>query len=211
MKRLAAIRKSKDWRERLKLVRNEEPGTPFDPLFAQAASFIHLMDTTGGWGKGKVMPILELEGAPILASIGIDFVNLFQARDGGQKLHEMADALIAWRRHKQHVKHKGMSISDIIRETLISLYAMFPPSKPRLERVDNKIVNGKPWPNLTVRAVVRSLELRDKITVRDADGNVLPDIRREIQRQAKDLNIPLDPKAGRPSKSHSVTKLRQNG
>jgi hypothetical protein len=104
-----------------------------------------------------------------------------------------------------------MSISDIIRETLISLYAMFPPSKPRLERVDNKIVNGKPWPNLTVRAVVRSLELRDKITVRDADGNVLPDIRREIQRQAKDLNIPLDPKAGRPSKSHSVTKLRQNG
>jgi hypothetical protein len=206
VKRLDALCNTKGWRERLKLARNEEPGTPFDHLFAAADSFFQLMDVSGGWGKGEAIPITKLEGAPILASIGVDFVNLFQERDGGQKLHEMADALNAWHRHKETVKHNSQSIPDVIRVTLISLYGMFPPGKPRLEIVGNKIVKRKAWPNLTVRSVIASLEKRDKITAKDANGNALPEIRREIQRQAKILNIPLDPTPGRPPKSKTRQK-----
>lgn len=214
MKRLESMHNAKDLQEKLKLARNEEPGTPFDPLFAQAASFLHLMDITGGWGKGKVKPtpIMELEGAPILASIGIDFVNLFQARDGVQKLHEMADALGSWKRHKRDRRLKQV---DYIREVLLLLDASFT-GKHRLELVKGKIVKGEPFAQISEHDVARNLQweldetenprkdianMRAQFLDDDGQPRVTSNTRRAIRREAKQLHIPLRIlKAGRPNR-----------
>ena len=46
MKRLAAIQKAATWQERHKLAENEEPGTPFDRLFADAMFALKMVKTS---------------------------------------------------------------------------------------------------------------------------------------------------------------------
>jgi hypothetical protein len=190
MKRLtlAAIRNGEDWRERLKLAENNEPGTPFDLLFAEAESALKLLDMK-----------MQAEGENRLAAIGLEFALLFRTKHGIQVLHDMGAALNTWHSHKPKRKH-----ADAIRETLIALNGMFPPRKPRIKLLDNKIVKRGRWPKLTVRVVIQNLEAQEiKCRSDEHSKNRFDRIRREIQRQAKALNIPLDSTPGRPGQKHT--------
>jgi len=182
VKRLAAIRHAKDWREKLDLAQNKTPGTEFDCLFKNAALALELVKLKVG-----------VEGEARLACIGRHFANLFERRDGGQKLHEMADALNAWHCHKPK-----LAIANRIRAELIALNGMFPAGKRHLLKVvDNKPIYGKPYGPLKVSDILDNLA-RHGLTI-TADKK--PSIIREIWRQAKELAIRLDSSKGRPRKS----------
>jgi hypothetical protein len=224
VKRLAEIRKTKDWPHRLDLAKNSKPGTDFDWLFKEAELALKLVDMKGG-----------VEGEARLARIGHYFANLFRRGDGGQKLHEMGDALNTWRRHKPK-----LSIADRIRCELIALDGMFPAGKPRLVKVVNgKPIYGEPWSKLSYTTVIENLAVRlaengieitedncertrhwigltDKARKRieEKQGKPIESqkvveldiVRRMIRRQAEELMIPIDSKPGRPPKSKGGQK-----
>lgn len=188
MKRLKAIRNTATWQERLAIAQNEKPGTEFDGLFNEAARALKLIE----------MKKMDKEGEAWLTQIGRYFADLFTQRNGGQILHEMADALNTWHGHSRY-----LTVADRIRCQLIALDGMFPAGKPRLVTVsDGKAIYGKPYSTLTNACVIDSLRAKGLVIT---DDN-MPSILREIRRQANKLNIRLDSKPGARGKSQPGQK-----
>jgi hypothetical protein len=217
-KKLAAIQNAKSFQERLALAEDKQPGTEFDAVFDSAKTALDLIQT-----KTKGLDIQSLVNATYpgphtraqlailskanyladpamiaarqsLECIGIYFACVFKIGNS-PALDELAKAFNVWRHHRAKQTEAG-----IIRAELIALHGLFPPGKPRLTIVDNKMVEGKLWPKLSVRAVDRAVVQRLKAQgIEYSKGDNSKDIRRrEIQRQAKMLNIPLDHTPGRP-------------
>jgi hypothetical protein len=176
------IREAKTWQERAKLARNEQPGTAFDHFFVAAQKTKEFQ---------KVAPGLTRQN---LEGLGVELANIILAGDS-QTLHQMADALNIWKRHKPKPDHAL--------DALFSLTGMFPPGwketwgvvqYPKRKRVS-------PPPSATAR---------DKVALRDIKTSLLKrnpamteeawlNERRKIQRYAKAFGIPLDRSAGRPA------------
>jgi hypothetical protein len=178
MKRLAAIRNAKDWRDRLTLAANKQPGTEFDWLFTEARLAVFLNDDRR----------TKAEGAARLARMGLYFSQLFQRGDS-RSLRQLAAALYTWHRHEPRRK-----IADVIRMTLVGLNGMFPPGKPRLKHVGKKLVKQGTWSKVSVRDVIQSVKRKGFVK----DNTNMDALRRKIQSEAKMLNIELDHKPGSP-------------
>jgi hypothetical protein len=184
VKRLTAIRNAKDWRDQLTIAEDKEPVTPFDNLFTEAKLALFLFEKGDAGSKG------------FLVEIGLFFARLLKKGDSNT-LDQLSRALNTRRNHKQ-----DRSNAAIIRRTLIARNGMFPPGKPSRRHVGNKLITQGTWSKQSVREVIESLKSRG-VKIDKSNYDI---IRREIQRQRKKLNIPLDHAPGKPSRTKRTHK-----
>lgn len=196
MKRIIEkIRAAKTWQKRAEIARDESPGTHFDVAFQQAVQATQFEK----WGAhGNAREIHQWFGVWLAETI---------RKGETQVLHDMADALAVWKRHKPK--------RDYDLEALFTMSGIFPPGWTR-----RWVAGFDPKTKRPIFGVKPGT--RDKIAMRDIKRNLAridPDFseenwesrRRKIQRYAKKFKIPLDEAAGRPprnSRHDSRKKLR---
>src|ERR1035437_1751249 len=196
-KLIEKIRAAKTWRQRAEIAKDEWPGTAFDDVFRQA----------------KIAKDFETKAVQLTRQcherLGKWLAWIIQNEEI-QTLHDMANALASWKRHK--LKRK----QDFDLEVLFSISGMFPPGWEKYWGKDPS--SGKLVPGYTPI----SPGTRVKIAMRDIkrnlariDPNFSEDTwesrRRKIQRYAKEFKIPLDKTPGYPpekTRHNSRKKLR---
>jgi hypothetical protein len=173
---IGRIRQAKTWQERVKLALNETPGTDFDHIFKDA---------------GLATEIKALHSA-IALSLGAKLVQTIQAGES-QTLHNMANALNSWKRHKPKPNYYLAA--------LFGVAGCFPPDWWKTWGVDEKgklspsyrRVPAKHRKNISMLTVIQNWKRIDpKSAAKEELG-----VRRMIQRYAREFGIPLDKSPGR--------------
>lgn len=180
MKRLAEIRKEPNWRRRHKLLENSHPGigTALEPFFAECSAALEL-------AKVKEGPAVNM-AKEMLAGIGLRLAENIQAGQSS-RLYALAHAVRAWNESRP----RPTSDRDKIRAALVQLFGMFPKRNPPAPR----------WPNTPKGRRMKAAwhAVNSPIATRHVIANLQPplklegeNLRRTIQRVAKEMGYPLD-------------------
>ena len=174
--RLARIRASKSWSERLALARDRVPGTRFDWLIPHLLGALRSLEEHSK-PRGKYMlPSGQIDLAKMakddLAAFGQDLVSAIQT--GNSKLfRDWSDAVEAWHGHKpMEDKHRAAIIRFCV----------------------------PPKGEFTMRAIVAHL-VEIGLVRRALKSGEHDDLRRTIRRIASELGIKISGLSRRPSKT----------
>ena len=182
--RLARIKKSKSWTERLALAKDRLPGTRFD---IELPFLIGALQAHRNYSPAKRDLVKLPDGLPGLGALALitlsDFgVELATAvADGNSELfREWADAIDTWKSHKP--------FEDKLRAAIIR-FCVPPQGVFSVRSIENHLVK--------VRLAAPALRYDEH-----------DDLRRTIRKICAEANIRTDHKAGRPIKADAKAKKK---
>lgn len=186
------IRQAKTWQERVRIAEDKTPGTRFDSLFQLVKDARIFATVVKCPGDRRIR----------LQAVGEWLADVIEAGNS-QELHDLAEALNTWRRHKPN--------PDIVLVTLFSMAGMFYPGWERnwvqVDHATGKVLGHGVSPGtrvtLATRDFIRNIRRNYFAEKSDREWKELLGANqmkweKKLRRYAKAIGFELDDKSGRP-------------